>query len=219
MFCVGLFGWPAEGPTRELSRQLSRQKLMTPLRRAVGPITVMCAVAACGATTAPATATSSAATAMAAPSSTQPRTTAGDTTPVSTELPSQPLGQDAAMSCVEEYDLTTLVGRAFAFDGTVAEIAEDTSSGDNPYIDVTFDVYEWFAGGGPHTLNVEMFPPGIRTSVGTVDYDVGSRLLVSGEPRWGGTPLESPVGWMCGFSRTYDTDTAATWREAFHLGE
>jgi hypothetical protein len=123
------------------------------------------------------------------------------------------------MSCVEDYDVTTLVARAFAFDGTVAAIAEDTSSGDDPYIDVTFDVHEWFAGEGPDNVNVEMFPPGIRTSVGTVDYDVGSRLLVSGEPRWGGTPLESPVGWMCGFSRTYDTDTAATWRQAFHLGE
>jgi hypothetical protein len=123
------------------------------------------------------------------------------------------------MSCVEDYDVTTLVGRAFALDGVVAAIAEKTSSGDDPYIDVTLDVHEWFVGDGPDIVNVEMFPPGIRTSVGTADYGVGSRLLISGEPRWGGSPLESPVAWMCGFSRTYDTDTAATWREAFHLGE
>jgi hypothetical protein len=156
---------------------------------------------------------------MEAPSSTQPQSTVGDTTPVSTQAPSRPLGQDAAMSYVEDYDDTTLVGRAFAFDGAVAAIAEDTSSGDDPYIDVTFDVHEWFAGDGPDIVNVELFPPGTRTSVGTADYEVGSRLLISGEPRWGGRPLESPVGWMCGFSRTYDTDTAATWREAFHPGE
>ncbi|MGH9133194.1 MAG: hypothetical protein ACRDZZ_04600 [Ilumatobacteraceae bacterium] len=142
-----------------------------------------------------------------------------DTTPTSTAAPSRPLGQDAAISCAKDYDVTTLAGRAFAFDGTVAAIAEDTSSGDDPYIDVTFDVYEWFAGDGPGTVNVEMFPPGIRTSVGTVDYEVGSRLLISGEPRWGGTPLESPVAWMCGFSRTYDGDTAAAWRVTFHAGE
>jgi hypothetical protein len=182
-------------------------------------MSVKWAVAACGATTPPAAVTSSAGTAIEASSPTQPQSTVGDTTPESTEAPSRQLGQDAAMSCVEDYDVTTLVGRAFAFDGAVAAIAEDRSSGDDPYIDVTFDVFDWFVGDGPDIVNVEMFPPGNRTSVGTANYEVGSRLLISGEPRWGGTPLEAPVAWMCGFSRTYDTDTAASWREAFHLGE
>ena len=83
------------------------------------------------------------------------------------------------MSCVEDYDVTTLAERAFAFDGAVAAIAEDASSGDDPYIDVTFDVHECFAGDGPDIVNVEMFPPGIHTSVGTADYVVGTRLLIS----------------------------------------
>jgi hypothetical protein len=39
-------------------------------------------------------------------------------------------------------------------------------------IGVTFDVHEWFVGDGPDILNVEMLPPGIRTSVGTADYGV-----------------------------------------------
>ncbi len=45
-------------------------------------------------------------------------------------------------------------------------------------------------------------------------YGVGSRLLVSGEARWGGSPLEDPIGWGYGFSRYYDPETATAWRDA-----
>jgi hypothetical protein len=44
-------------------------------------------------------------------------------------------------------------------------------------------------------------------------YGAGSRLLVSGEARWGGSPLEHPIAWGCGFSRNYDPETATTWRD------
>jgi hypothetical protein len=43
---------------------------------------------------------------------------------------------------------------------------------------------------------------------------MGSRLLVSGEPRWGGTPLEDPIAWGCGFTRYYDSGTAKSWKQA-----
>jgi hypothetical protein len=58
-----------------------------------------------------------------------------------------------------------------------------------------------------------MFPPNFVTSVGNAGYAVGSRLLVTGESRWGGAPLEDPVAWYFGFSPTYDTETARNWRD------
>lgn len=210
-----------EEPISELPLRPQRQRVMAPRTCRVGAIAVAWAVAACGATSPPAEMTTSPATAKPASSSTQPHSTAGYTTPAAAETPSRPLGQNAATSCVDDYDLTTLVDRAFAFDGTVTTIGENTSPADDPdlYIDLTFDVHEWFAGDGPRSVTVEMFSPGVRTSVETADYEIGSRLLISGEPRWGGTPLESPVVWMCGFSRTYDSSTAANWRQAFNPAE
>jgi len=32
-------------------------------------------------------------------------------------------------------------------------------------------------------------------------YGVGSRLLVSGEPRWGGGALTNAIAWGCGFTQ------------------
>lgn len=45
-------------------------------------------------------------------------------------------------------------------------------------------------------------------------YGLGSRLLVSGEPRWGGTALEDAIAWGCAFTRYYDPATANSWRRA-----
>lgn len=137
-------------------------------------------------------------------------------TPSDPSGPSVALGEGTGASCVEEYDLAMLRGRDFAFDGTVSAI-EPAPSGeeDDPYVDVTFEVDEWFTPDGPAEVVVEMFPPGVLADVGTAEYSVGSRLLVAGEPRWGGAPLDSPVAWYCGFSRTWDGPTADEWREAF----
>jgi hypothetical protein len=105
----------------------------------------------------------------------------------------------------------------FAFDGTVMA-AEPLRTHD--YL-VTFRVNEWFrpAGGGEVKVRMSLGP-----DTGSDDpnsesgqrYSIGSRLLISGASLSGaGGPLKDPVAWGCGFSRTYDTKTAATWRKVF----
>jgi hypothetical protein len=146
---------------------------------------------------------------------------AGEASPTPTTGPatSVPIGAGAAASCVETYSSGALAGRAFAFDGTVTNIGTVENL---LYVEVTFEVNEWFKGDGPPEVIVEMFPPAgaasattsAVTSAGSADYAVGSRLLVAGEPRWGGAPLEDPIAWYCGFTRTYDDTTASDWRAA-----
>lgn len=43
----------------------------------------------------------------------------------------------------------------------------------------------------------------------------GTRLLVTGEPRWGGAPLDEPVAWGCGFTQAWTTAAAQRWTEVF----
>lgn len=132
-----------------------------------------------------------------------------------------PLPDGGAASCVESYDPKAVMGRAFAFDGVVVAVGDSVSDrGDEADLGlpgVTFEVREWFSGGRGHTVTVDVQPP----TTGSTDssdpgyaYGVGSRLLVSGEARWGGSPLESPIAWGCGFSRYYDPETATAWRDA-----
>lgn len=111
--------------------------------------------------------------------------------------------------CVEQYSASTLTNRAFAFDGTVTSIR---GIGDGLYVPVTFEVHEWFRGGQTPQVTVSMMAP-LPTSVGNAGYEPGTRLLVSGEPRRGGEPLNAPVAWPCGFTRSYAVDTADGWRE------
>lgn len=126
----------------------------------------------------------------------------------------------SSASCVEQYGPATLRGRAFAFDGTVSRIAATQPPADGSvvlpgYSAVTFKVHEWFRGGDQPTVTVDMMSSpasGAVTSVEGVGYDVGTRLLVSGEPRFGGGPLDDPIAWGCGFTRAYDPSTAAAWR-------
>lgn len=147
-----------------------------------------------------------------------PRTTAEPTLP-STWPPSEPLATSGEASCVEEYSPTNLANRAFAFDGTVVAIREVTEPElTGSMVEVDFAVNEWFrAGDDEATATVEMFDPESLTSVDQTGLDawtVGTRLLITGEPRWGGDPLDNAVAWYCGFSRTYNPDVAATWRAA-----
>lgn len=122
----------------------------------------------------------------------------------------------AAARCVESYSEETLRNRAFAFDGTVVAVGGGSSS--DGYVDVTFEVEEWFRGGGAEEVVVQMMPPGTVTSVGDVPYEVGTRLLVSGEPLWGGAPLDEPVAWPCGFTQPHSGAAASEWRGAFAAG-
>ena len=113
--------------------------------------------------------------------------------------------------------------RAFAFDGTVTEIGKGTTnrpgSGHIDFSAVTFAVNEWFHGGSGSTVTIDMLDPS-RSISESIDgkappsYAVGTRLLVSGEPRWGGVPLADAIGWGCGFTRYYDAATADEWRAA-----
>ena len=125
---------------------------------------------------------------------------------------SRPIGGDAA-SCVDEYNLATLAGRTWGFDGTVRSIAPLVEGGVDTAVE--FDVHEWFGIEGPPTVTVDLVAPQVHSSVEPPDYGVGTRLLVAGEPRWGGDPLDAPVAWSCGFTRTWDEHTASAWRTTF----
>lgn len=130
----------------------------------------------------------------------------------------------SSASCAESYDLTALKRRAFAFDGTVASTTAmqppaDGSGALGGYLTVTFTVNEWFRGGDQATVTLDMLGPTINSgqqySVQQLSYGVGTRLLVSGEPRFGGPPLQAAIGWPCGFTRYYDKNTATSWQQAF----
>lgn len=125
-------------------------------------------------------------------------------------------GTGVAESCVEMYSTATLTKRGFAFDGTVVGIGERSSAAEvaDPYVPVTFTVTRWFHGGPSDQITVAMFSPDSVTSVESTTYTVGSRLLVSGEDRWGGSPMDSPIAWACGFTRWYNQADAQSWDQA-----
>lgn len=132
-----------------------------------------------------------------------------------------PLPDGGAASCVESYTPQAVTGRAFAFDGVVVEVGPSVSDrgddGDLALPGVTFEVREWFSGGQADTVTVDMqLPPTGSTDPSDPEYTygIGSRLLISGEARWDGSPLDNPIAWSCGFSRYYDPDTATAWRDA-----
>lgn len=136
-------------------------------------------------------------------------------TPVPTTVfePSRPIGENPWASCVATYSMTDLAQRGFAFDGLVTAIDTDSLASSALTLRVTFSVQEWFAGGSSPVV-VARVPAPRLTSVGSPDYEVGSRLLITGGDA--GTPSPEPLlAWACGFSRTYDARTAEQWRAAF----
>jgi len=130
-----------------------------------------------------------------------------------------PLPTGGAASCVESYNAKAVQRRAFAFDGVVLSVGRSVSDrgddGDLGLQGVTFEVREWFAGGDRDKVTVDLQEPSADeadSSDPNHTYGIGSRLLVSGEARWGGKPLDHPIAWNCGFSRYYDPATATAWR-------
>lgn len=120
----------------------------------------------------------------------------------------EPAGS-SSMRCVDEYSGDTLRERAFAFDGAVVNISsekdprapeEDIVSGH-----VEFRVHEWFAGGTGEIATVW-----VQRSV-----EPGDRLLVAGEPRWGGEPMEDAIAHECGFTSSYSDARVDEWSAAF----
>ena len=119
--------------------------------------------------------------------------------------------------CAEVYSPETLVNRSFAFDGTVTSIeprVDPKLEGENESSWVTFDVHEWYIAGSDPTVSIWIDGLNLETSVGTVSAEVGTRLLVSGEPRWGGRPLEDPLAWTCGFTQPWSEPAAEDWKTA-----
>lgn len=149
-------------------------------------------------------------------STTASRSSTSPTTPTEGTSRSGPL-PGSAVSCVEQYSPREVMDRAFAFDGTVAAIGPGNTDrgdeGDLGYAGVTFEVHEWFRGGDTPTITIDLEPPG-ATVEGRPAYDVGTRLLVSGEHRWGGSSDADLLGWGCGFTRYHDPVTAEAWRRA-----
>jgi hypothetical protein len=121
--------------------------------------------------------------------------------------------------CVEEYSPDTLRNRAFAFDGTVVSIElrqdpnlEVQGGEDSREPWVTFSVHHWYRGGSGDEVGVWIENLNMETSVGTITAEPGTRLLVAGEPRWGGAPFDDAIAWACGFTQPYSPEVAAKWQ-------
>jgi hypothetical protein len=129
-----------------------------------------------------------------------------------------PLRSGIAADCVEAYSPAAVAERSFAFDGTVTAIGPALSNRSGPpmpLVGVTFRVNQWFRGGTGRTATIDMEAPLTGNADSVVQaYGIGTRLLVSGEPRWGGAPLAAAIEWGCGFTRYYDAQTAAEWAAA-----
>ncbi|GAA1565830.1 hypothetical protein GCM10009804_23130 [Kribbella hippodromi] len=147
------------------------------------------------------------------PTTDDPAVGAAEETPASTT-------RGASAQCVESYSLSNLTHRHFALDGTVAAIGGKVSGsgpgqpGVSPdVVAVTFDVHSWYRGGSGSRVTISMGLSG-RTPDSSLRYDIGTRLLVSGniDAR---EPKSKMIAWMaCGFTRPYDTATATAWRSA-----
>jgi hypothetical protein len=148
-------------------------------------------------------------------------TTGGDSNPDGGAVPadddsgsvSVDVGGGMAMSCAFGYAVETLKEREYAFDGTLIEVAPapTQAGGEEPFpVDgpVTFQVHEWFNGGGGETVTLA----GSALSIGYGSEDesatltIGDRYLVSGDDEY---------VWSCGFTKTYSGSTASEWRDAF----
>ena len=81
---------------------------------------------------------------------------------------------------------------------------------------MTFAVNEWFKGGPGSTVTVDLFAPtSSMAGTDTPVFEAGTRLLVSGEPRWGGAALDDAIAWSCGgFTSYYESAVADQWRQA-----
>lgn len=125
----------------------------------------------------------------------------------------------AGERCVQTYSPDTLVQRSFAFDGTVLSVGlrkdAHLPEGEDKVPWVTFEVNRWFRGGSASRVGVWVDVLNTETSVGTIEAERGTRLLVAGQPRWGGDALEDPIAWACGFTQPWTAEAAAAWEAAF----
>ena len=138
-----------------------------------------------------------------------------------------PLLDGNAAKCAQAYSPSAVSGRAFALDGTVTNIGPvptHRAGGELDLVRVTFRVNQWFRGGATDVVTVDLTPPDVISAdeaigKGGQTYEVGTRLLVSGEPRWGGKPLDKAIAWGCGFTRYYSPSEAAQWAASSTVGQ
>jgi hypothetical protein len=115
-------------------------------------------------------------------------------------------------SCALEFSSDTLAARSWAFDGTLISVGEvgDSQMGNVPA--ATFEVNHWFGGDAPG-VTVQFDVDAISEFV--TEVTPGTRLLVTGEPRWGGQPLDDAVAWGCGFTQPWTSTSAQQWSAVF----
>ncbi|WP_306215414.1 hypothetical protein [Actinoplanes sp. RD1] len=116
-----------------------------------------------------------------------------------------------SFDCEPPESPAAVAARTMSFDGTVTAIAEDPVTGTRDAT-VTFKVNEWFRGGPGPTATATMrapLPPNVLESEAGPAYTTGTRLLVSGD-----APGGRLRAWGCGYTRYYDDQTAAAWRQA-----
>lgn len=177
-----------------------------PMKRFAAPLVLVCLLTGCGAASVTPTAEGPQASAPEKVASAQPILRTGS------------LPENGAASCVELYNAKTIGNRAFAFDGTITNVSPGgTNKADKGTLDtvaVTFQVNEWFKGGTSPTVKIDLMSPTNNIAGDdTPAYEQGTRLLVSGEPRWGGEPLTDAIAWSCGFTRYYEATVADAWRQ------
>jgi hypothetical protein len=120
-------------------------------------------------------------------------------------------------SCAFEYSNDTLAARSWAFDGTLVSVGDlaDSQKGNVPA--ATFEVNHWYRGGDTPQVTVQFDMGAISEFVPEVSG--GTRLLVAGEPRWGGQPLDDPVAWGCGFTQPWTSTSAEQWSAVFDVAQ
>lgn len=119
----------------------------------------------------------------------------------------------AEADCAFAFNDGTLAERSWAFDGTLTALSTGTDSqlGDVPT--ATFTVNRWYKGGTGDEVTVQYEQGPISEYAPTADAD--ARLLVTGEPRWGGQPLDNAVAWGCGFTQRWTPSAAEQWSTVF----
>jgi hypothetical protein len=123
-----------------------------------------------------------------------------------------------AADCNPPESVAAVAALPMSFDGTVTAIVEDPQPADLGLRNatVTFQVNEWFRGASDAkagTTATAIMPaplaPNEFVSEAGPAYTLGTRLLVSGEVKGGRLQARG-----CGYTRYYDEQTAAAWRQA-----
>jgi hypothetical protein len=121
--------------------------------------------------------------------------------------------QSLSQSCVATFTQHTLAERAWAFDGTATRETTGHDSHLGAVPTTTFHVNHWYKGGAAATVKIEFSFK--RSEDQNLRGGIGTRVLVTGEPRWGGRALDDPIAWGCGFTQVWTAPAAQEWSTTF----